>query len=381
MATITIYGNTSDGMILSQNVTYSVARTGGDKTVYTTSNLQVGQNFVASSYYEIHEFFTEYDTSAIAGMTVTAALERLTLLNDYSTTDFVDEVRAYNWGGSLTTADWIAGENLGNYPQIIEKNTNTITSGANDFVIDEFLSNFITQINSLGKASFVHSSRNHRNNAAPTGIQSVVWRSADAAGTTNDPRLIIEYETAATELSGTLTGTGDMTGTLRVLRYLSGTLTGAGDMSGTLRVLMYSHFLGAPTVTVRTPVATHVTVRSPTHSYTAHITPEPPVGTKIERIEEVSAGDAAVCQSVAEALIARWGRTQLSVEGAIPLDLRLRFKQKLHVTIPQAGIDGVMVLQRKEHDVFAGTTAVTLGDIILDDSELIARILQDLTNK
>jgi hypothetical protein len=85
-----------------------------------------------------------------------------------------------------------------------------------------------------------------------------------------------------------------------------------------------------------------------------------------------------VCQNIAEQLIARWGAEQKSVTGKIPLNLTLDLKQKIHVQIAEAGIDEEMILQKKEHDLNAGTTTLTLGDIILDDAELIARIIDDL---
>lgn len=381
MATAIIYADTSDGSITSSAAgagTYTTVREG----IYLSASdslvaISCGQYFdIVQTAYYCYEMFLQYNTSAVPDDAVlTSVTESLYSLFDASGTAFTQEVRSFDWGSSLETADWRAGANLGSYTLLSSLNTGGITAGYNIF---PSTANFRAAINKVGQTRLFHSSSRHRAGTAPTTNERTSWRSANYAGTTQDPKLTVTY---AMEITGaaTITGAGSLTASGEVEVYGTAAFTGAGDLTAAWS--MQASFLDAPTVTVRTPVATHVTVRSPTHSYTAHITPEPPEGTKIERIEDISTGDAAVCQSVAEALIAKWGRTQMSVEGVIPLNVSLQFKQKLHITIPQAGIDENMVLQRKEHDIFADTTAIVCGDIILDDSELIARILQDLTNK
>jgi hypothetical protein len=381
MATAIIYADTSDGYISSSAVgagAYTIVREGISLSANDSfESITCGQRFnIAQTAYYCYEMFLQYNTSTLPGDAVlTSVTESLYSLYGADGEAFTQEVRSFDWGSSLETADWRAGANLGSYLLLSSLNTGGITAGYNIF---PSTSNFRNAINKSGYTRLMHNSSRHRAGIAPTTYESTSWCSANYAGTTQDPKLTITY---AIDITGaaTITGTGSLTASGEVEAYGAAAFTGAGDLTAAWS--MQVSFLDAPTVTVRTPVATHVTVRSPTHSYTAHITPEPPEGTKIERIEDISTGDAAVCQSVAEALIARWGRTQLSVEGVIPLNVSLQFKQKLHITIPQAGIDENMVLQRKEHDIFADTTAIVCGDIILDDSELIARILQDLTNK
>jgi hypothetical protein len=136
------------------------------------------------------------------------------------------------------------------------------------------------------------------------------------------------------------------------------------------------HFLEEPQVNIQAPSATHVKVKSPTNEYTANNSPAS--GHEVYQLVEIDEGNATVCQNIAEQLIARWGAEQKSVTGKIPLNLTLDLKQKIHVQIAEAGIDEEMILQKKEHDLNAGTTTLTLGDIILDDAELIARIIDDL---
>ena len=150
----------------------------------------------------------------------------------------------------------------------------------------------------------------------------------------------------------------------------------------TLDVLQSIYFINEPSITLQGPQATHVTVRvkdsNPVVQYIAHTTPEVDANKKVERMIEIDSGDAAVCQTVAEQLIARWGREQVSISGEINLIVSLSFKEKIHVIDTYNGIDGDYVLQQKEHDVNNMITRITLGDIILNDSELLARILDKL---
>ena len=136
------------------------------------------------------------------------------------------------------------------------------------------------------------------------------------------------------------------------------------------------YWLEEPTVRTTNSIATHVKVKSPTANYTANNSPTS--GSEIYKLVSISEGDATICQNVAEQLLARWGSPQVSVTGTIPLNLILDFKQKIRVKIDWANIDEDMILQKKEHDIAVGTTTLTLGDIILDDAELIARIIDDL---
>ncbi len=141
-----------------------------------------------------------------------------------------------------------------------------------------------------------------------------------------------------------------------------------------VRIVLY--FTEEPQVNIRSQYATDVIVVSPTHSHTASQGVANDV--KVERRVEIDEGDAAVCQAVAEELLSRWGSEQRSVAGNVMLNVMLRFKERPHVVVPQAGIDGYMVIQRKEHNIAQGLTNVTCGDIILSDSELLARILEDM---
>jgi hypothetical protein len=150
----------------------------------------------------------------------------------------------------------------------------------------------------------------------------------------------------------------------------------------TLEVIHTLYFIEEPQVVILGPQATHVTVRvknsSPVVEHTAHVTPEPGPDKIIERLVEIDSGTASTCQAVAEQLVTRWGREQKTVTGNINLTVTLSFKEKVYIIIPDAGIDEEMILQEKSHNVTEAITTITCGDIILDDSELLARILDEL---
>ncbi len=138
-------------------------------------------------------------------------------------------------------------------------------------------------------------------------------------------------------------------------------------------------FLDEPRVQVQGPTATHVTVVSPTHSHTAAVAPEPPADVRLYRRVEIDEGDAGVCQTVAEQLVGRWGREQVSVQGVVPLTTVLPFREYQRIVVPNAGIDQDMILRRKEHQVVPDAVTVCLwGDSTLSDTELLARILDEL---
>ena len=161
----------------------------------------------------------------------------------------------------------------------------------------------------------------------------------------------------------------------------------ATDTEELQTVLEYSFFAGQfiqfiemPIIQLEPQQATHVTVkvRGATTEYTAVVDPVPPPDKAVERLFYIQAGTTTTCQAVAEAFLAKLGRPQVRVSGVIPLTVTLRFGQKVRVKIPDAGIDEEMVLQRKEHRINEqeAATHVVLGDIIVSDNELLARILE-----
>lgn len=357
MAELTVYASTNDGQIMRFATSYSSARGNdydGTNLASSTGDITVGQSEVG--VYRCYQAYIQYDTSMVQG-DVTNVKEYLYLGVDETDTDYTEEVRAYDWGSSVTGVDWVPGDSLNSH-SLLSSKTTPMSAGYNEF---DSSSAFAAAVNAGGITKLMHnSSRQRIGNAPSTGTDEyTTWKSADASGTTQDPKLVITYTPPPAII----------------------TFDGEGGISVTGDMYIPLLWLQEPSVTTRSPIATHITVKSPTHSYSAHITPEPAESTRVERMVTIEAGDATVCQAVAEKLIDRWGRVQLSISGVISLETRLDFDTKVRVIIPRAGINGRYPVQRREHDVFARTTTLSMGDIMLGDNELIARLLQDLINK
>lgn len=137
------------------------------------------------------------------------------------------------------------------------------------------------------------------------------------------------------------------------------------------------HFLEMPRVNIEPPSANVVSVISHTASFTAK-TGKLSEDEVIERLVEIKEGDYNVCRIVAEELLSRWSSEQKSVTGIIELFQGLDFLKKVRINIPEALIDEDMKVQSLAHDVINQTTTITVGDIILSDEELLARILDKL---
>lgn len=375
MATLTVYAKTSDGYIDSYSTDYSTARagTGGLTLDYPGNTLLCGQYLIGDTYH-VYEAFFQYDTSPLPDASIVSSVkEELYLALDQSYTDYTEEVRAYDWGDTLTTADWISGANLGNYTLLSSK-TVSPSAGYNEFSTSE---NFIAAVSKTGDTRLFHSSSRHRIGNAPIGGECVTWYSADQSGTTQDPKLTVEYyigggSESTVGISADGAGYQALYGGSESAVHIKA--VGAGYAPNVLR------FLQEPVVSIQNPVATHVIVTSPTNTYTAYVTPEPAATDRIERAVTISEGNATVCQAVAEALIARWGVEQITVTGRIPLTLILDFKEYVYISIPFAGISREMQLQSKVHTIGSSDayTTVTLGSVYVGDNELIARILEEM---
>jgi hypothetical protein len=92
----TYYGETTDGWLLGQNATYSVARDNSTNLVATY--IRVGQY----PTYTIARGYLEFNTSGINDdMAVTQANLYLMAINDSSLTDFTLRIHKYNWTSPL----------------------------------------------------------------------------------------------------------------------------------------------------------------------------------------------------------------------------------------------------------------------------------------
>lgn len=188
MATYTFYGGTADGDVYSGDANPVLARAGtGAELSLLSGNSQTyfsfGQELAGATYY-VYEAFISFDTSSVVGTPVSATLA-LYVSNDQSATDFTMTARAYDWGTTVTTADFVPAASMTSYSTRATLSTSGITVNAyNSFTSDSsFAANSVSGTLRL----LLHTDRNPLG-TNPTGKEYVGCHSGDGA---NPPRLTI----------------------------------------------------------------------------------------------------------------------------------------------------------------------------------------------
>lgn len=194
MTTYTLFGDLTDGKILSSDSSSSYANArAGTGTLQADSSLGpnvLGQLTSSGVYYEVDEGFLNFDTNIINDTEiVTSAVMSLYGSSDDSVTDFTINARIFDWGLSLTTADYVPGASLSSKPLFATFATSGwSTSGYNAFTTDAGGPALISVLN---VTRMVIASSRTENNNTPTGNEYVGWYSADVAGTTQDPKMVV----------------------------------------------------------------------------------------------------------------------------------------------------------------------------------------------
>ena len=222
MATVTVSASTTEGRVTSTNATYSTARAGSGQTLWTGSVLSVGQLFSAGSY-TCEEYFVAFDTSVLgASANILSATLQLkgSFSSDQSDTDFTVEARSFDWSPTVTTGDWVAGADLGSHTLRAHFDTSAgWTTNYNVFTDDAL----VAGINKTGVTYLILCSSRHRAGNTPVGLERVLFHSAAATGTSDDPRLVIEVADPITMPSATLQGVATMSATMHQNpQYMSG---------------------------------------------------------------------------------------------------------------------------------------------------------------
>lgn len=179
------------GTARSGDATYATART----TFGATQDLHlVGQRLNAGNYF-CYESFLIFDTSGIADTdTVSAVVLSLDGNTDVSTTDFTARAAASAYdGGAVASGDWISGASLGALTVLASWASSGYSAGYNAFTET---ADFKTAINLTGNTALIVWSSRHEGNNTPTGNEHIFFNDADAAGTTEDPKLDITHAAA-----------------------------------------------------------------------------------------------------------------------------------------------------------------------------------------
>jgi len=182
--TYTIFADTTDGFISNHRTT----ATGGGTNVFTNE----GYNAVGMDPFDFaQESFLAFDTSSIPdGATITSVTLSLWGEADGSTQDFTIEARLYDWGASLTGADWRSIADLGSLTLLASRSSAGWAVGSYNVFTSEAA--FLSNINKTGSTRFLLCSSRHRTNVDPSQNEYVHFEQAEASGTSNDPKLVVE---------------------------------------------------------------------------------------------------------------------------------------------------------------------------------------------
>jgi hypothetical protein len=173
---------TTDGYVQSNSTVYNTARAGASLSADTTSNFALaGQEKVGSSFFCDEAFFQWAYTAVATNEELVTARIALRFYNTNGTSSVSRnfEVREKDWSTSLTTADWVAGDDLANLDAMGA--VHDLSSGVAPFkeyqlARDPLLERIRTGVTPL--RVLVNTDR-HRNGNAPTGEEYGAFASAN----------------------------------------------------------------------------------------------------------------------------------------------------------------------------------------------------------
>lgn len=198
MAVVTLNATTNQGYVRSQASNYSNARAGsGSKTLNQTTLQLPGQQFLGGVHY-IDEAFLEFDTSTITG-TITSVVLKVYITNVYADNSFTCQARLYDYGTSLTTADWVPGADVSGDTLLATLASGSMSANAyNSFTNVAFPAN----INTSGKTRFYLTTDNFASATSPGSNEKEAFIFQSPTGT-NVPQLVI----TTSDPQGALTST------------------------------------------------------------------------------------------------------------------------------------------------------------------------------
>ena len=190
MAELVVYSEASDGEIKSHSSVYNTARSGSS---LSSADFQftVGQYCYAGPKYYCAESFFSFDTSELgAKAVVSSVVLKLYVGSEAAAATWVAEARLFDFGDTLTTADWVPCANLGNYTLL---GTQEITSSPSNWKTFTSEAAFINNINKTGKTRIIVASNRSRLGNAPT-VGTYEYVAGETQNSLHKPTLIINYE-------------------------------------------------------------------------------------------------------------------------------------------------------------------------------------------
>jgi hypothetical protein len=188
------FANTTDGYLTSTNGAYATARSGGGTLSADTASgvVKVGQRQSGLNYLCYEAFFEFPFTGSATDIVAAAHIDLVVQAAATGTPDRGLEVREFDWGGTLTTADWVPGSTFAGITAYYTsvplaqqgKAGTTLRGGA------EVLRTRVSGSSAVSPLRVVASTNRFRNGLAPSNDETLTLYSADAAGTAQDPCLV-----------------------------------------------------------------------------------------------------------------------------------------------------------------------------------------------
>lgn len=191
MTQTTFYADASDGVVYSDSVVFATARAGGTLGFNDTpTDMYEGSN----TGYRCHQMAIQFDTSSLAGRTVTAV--ELSLYDQTHLHNHIAQVRPYDWGAALGTADFVPGATFASLPILATFNlAGAHTNGDYNAFTETVL--FKAYINTVGQTRVIINSDQFAAGNAPSGGEYWGVSTRETAGTAQAPKLIVTHEAAS----------------------------------------------------------------------------------------------------------------------------------------------------------------------------------------
>lgn len=262
MATYTFYAtaNSGGGSSWNTGANYAYARQGNTANkgvAASTGAVSTGQLRANTYLYQCMEVFIEFDTSSLAGKSISSVQLQVYPTVLQNAASFIVEARLDDYGTTLEAADWVAGSNLAS--KTLLATLASSSAGINAYRTFTDVA-FVANVNKTGKTRIVLASDQHRLNSAPAN-NVYEYVTIDGGDGGFPPKLIVVTNEVQGNASITLdAATLSATATLAISAAMSATLddvtvsaTGALSSTGAgSAVILLDDCTAAITVTTET---------------------------------------------------------------------------------------------------------------------------------
>jgi hypothetical protein len=190
MATTTITAATTDGHVFGSDATYATARSTAAGSDDSSTKFKAGQN----DGFNVWRAFMRFDTSPLAGATITGAVLKVWKESHVADSDFAMWIYRYAWAASLSAnkeANFDGAYGSGTFEGELWENSSYPPDGDYvTFAVDP------AGINTAGFTGYALVSSNDANDTEARGEESAVFSSADHGTAGQRPVLEIVYTPA-----------------------------------------------------------------------------------------------------------------------------------------------------------------------------------------